>query len=134
MSHLNIHYLPDGEIITWDNAPPAHGEAGVLGSTISTVEIRDFDPKTHKIDTATLEIVNKTDEEKAIALLPTLFEVQAKVFNELQNTDGFMAPDRPMSADKRTAWATYRQALRDLSKLPTPVDMMAAWPPKPAGK
>lgn len=123
-----------GEIVAWDNAPSHPDGAGLHGGKIVTLlksDFNQFDPKIHKIDLEYLTIVEKTNDEKADALLPTAFELRSAIFNELQNTDGFMVPDRLNS--KRDKWATYRQALRDLSKLATPSDMVNSWPIHPDG-
>lgn len=125
-----------GEIVAWDNAPSHPDGMGLHGSNIVRLletEFNQFDPKTHKIDLEYLTIVEKTNDEKADALLPSAFELRSAIFNELQNTDGFMVPDRPMLTNKHTAWTIYRQALRDLSKLATPSDMLNSWPVHPDG-
>jgi len=44
------------------------------------------------------------------------YEVWKVRFNLLQNSDWTQLPDVQMTAEKRAEWATYRQALRDLSK------------------
>jgi hypothetical protein len=40
--------------------------------------------------------------------------------NKLKNSDWTQANDSPLSEEKKKEWATYRQALRDLTKTVTP--------------
>ena len=92
------------------------------------------DPGTQKINPKTGRLVklNKTERRAPSAFLSV--DIQSVVSRELHATDQFMIPDRPMADDKRAAWATYRQALRGLSKLPTPAKQIAAWPQRPDGQ
>ena len=39
---------------------------------------------------------------------------------KLKNSDWTQSPDSPLSEEKKKEWATYRQALRDLTKTVTP--------------
>ena len=48
----------------------------------------------------------------------------------LQGSDYTQMPDLPISADRRAAWATYRQALRDLPSLIDYLDEIE-WPIPP---
>ena len=48
----------------------------------------------------------------------------------LRECDWTQAADVPLSADQRTAWATYRQALRDVTKQPGFPDAII-WPEAP---
>lgn len=49
---------------------------------------------------------------------------------ELNNSDWTQVPDSPLSADSKAAWATYRQALRDItSQAGFPQDII--WPTPP---
>ncbi|WP_207211496.1 MULTISPECIES: phage tail assembly chaperone [Rhodoplanes] len=52
---------------------------------------------------------------------------------ELDATDVMVVPDRPMAEDTRSAWLTYRAALRDLGRHQTAGEMIAAWPARPDG-
>lgn len=61
-------------------------------------------------------------------------KLRGAIATELQATDQFTVPDRPISDEVREAWFVYRQALRDLSKLAgTTNDKWAAWPERPDG-
>ena len=61
-------------------------------------------------------------------------KLRGAIATELQATDQFTVPDRPISDEVREAWFVYRQALRDLSKLAgTTDDKWAAWPERPDG-
>lgn len=46
----------------------------------------------------------------------------------LRESDFTQIPDAPLSADARAAWATYRQALRDLPELYADDPASAVWP------
>ena len=51
--------------------------------------------------------------------------VELKYFRAVRNkkladSDWTQAPDSPLSDEKKKEWATYRQALRDLTKTATP--------------
>ena len=51
--------------------------------------------------------------------------VELKYFRAVRNkkladSDWTQAPDSPLSDTKKAEWATYRQALRDLTKTATP--------------
>ena len=52
----------------------------------------------------------------------------------LQDCDWTQMPDRPLSDSKKTEWATYRQALRDLPSSYTNSDAVAdiVWPTQPS--
>lgn len=123
---LFIHYrAEDGEIFGWETSAVPTERGGL--EIISFPDGSHLEPKLQKIDGAFLTVVDKTDAEKAAALLPTLRNIQEAVFSELCRTDSFVVPDRPMTDAVRAAWATYRQTLRDLSKLAAPVAMVQAW-------
>ena len=144
MSTLHVHFRPvDGEIFGWENND---NPQPLPGCEIATIEIGpDFkavDPKLHKIDTVTLELADKTEAERRISLQPTEGEVKHLIYSVLRMTDEYMVPDRPLAAEQRAQWASYRQALRDLSKpqdvndperRPTPREMVDACPFDPSG-
>ena len=51
--------------------------------------------------------------------------VELRIFRAVRNkklldSDWTQAPDSPLSDTKKKEWATYRQALRDLTKTTTP--------------
>jgi|TARA_R100001460_G_scaffold84318_1_gene125571 hypothetical protein len=45
---------------------------------------------------------------------------RARRNRKLADSDWTQAPDSPLSETKKAEWATYRQALRDLTKTATP--------------
>ena len=45
---------------------------------------------------------------------------RARRNRKLADSDWTQAPDSPLSDEKKKEWATYRQALRDLTKTATP--------------
>jgi len=73
---------------------------------------------------------------------PTEAEVNAKIaeldLNEvrqardakLAETDWTQSPDSPLSDSDKTAWATYRQELRDITDTATSLEDVT-WPTKP---
>jgi hypothetical protein len=131
MSNFYIHYrATDGEIL-------GH-ELTTVPSTLDGLERVQVepvhpDPKLHKVDTATLQMVDKTEAERKAALLPTDHEVKSAIFYELRATDSEIVSDRPTAGDTVQSWKTYRQALRDISKQATPTAMIQAWPTRPDG-
>jgi hypothetical protein len=134
---LNFHYHPEtGEIVSWDNSNgPLPAKSHFSGHVVAAIKFigqhSDIDPKRHKI--ANGQVVEKTAAEKTAALLPTLHEIKCAILRDLEATDSLAVLDRPMADDVRAAWRTYRQALRDLSKLPGPSNMVRAWPIRPDG-
>jgi len=48
----------------------------------------------------------------------------------LSSSDWTQLPDVPLTAEKRAEWATYRQALRDVTSQPDPFNI--TWPVEPA--
>lgn len=129
---MNVHArLSDGEIVAFGTltVEPADGSAVfTFPDGLRVAPDRDL----HKIDVEYGAFVDKTPEEAALSKLPTLSEIEMAVRSELAATDQFtMVADRP--AKLRDEWIVYRQALRDLSKLPTPADRISAWPSHPLG-
>lgn len=130
---LHVHHCPtSGAIIGWENSPAPSRYAGY---DVTTIDIEGApDPKLHKIDIATGELVDLMPAERAVINQPTDLELRGMVFNELRVTDEMMLVDRPVA--DREAWTTYRQALRDLSKgdpRPTAMHMLTAFPERPDG-
>jgi hypothetical protein len=131
MAQWNIHFDGNGEIKQIDNSP-APEKIGVLDHiSIESDTVPSIHSLTHKVVHGVL--IEKNDAEKAVALLPTPFEVKAAIYAELCATDAWAMPDRPMTDTTRSAWTTYRQTLRDLSKLASPTEMIVAWPVRPDG-
>jgi hypothetical protein len=132
MMDFFIHYRPaDGEILGWGtSADPVPIE----GMAIAFFDPFDPDPLTQKFDIAAGRIIEKTAEEKRLARLPTLRDVEVAVYAELCRTDQFMVADCPIADDEYQAWRGYRFALRGLAaKHGDAADMMDAWPLPPDG-
>lgn len=74
--------------------------------------------------------VEKTPDEK----LPPIDDVWAELrLNRdilLQETDWTQAVDSPLTSEEKTAWATYRQSLRDVPSNTTD-PRNPSWPTKP---
>ena len=144
MSIWHFHFRPaDGEIFGQDNND---NPVPMPDCEIATIEVGpDFkcvDRRLHKIDTVTFELADKTEAERRIALQPTEYEIRHIIFSALRASDEYMAPDRPLTTERRAQWVTYRQTLRDLSKpqdindperRPTPREMVDAYPLDPNG-
>jgi hypothetical protein len=133
--NVNIHYDPaTGYVRQIDNSEP-HPETGEImpshdGVNVASIEMdatqfgSGVNPGKFKFDAATQSLVPHDPP-------PSREMIGCIVYSELCNTDGLMPHDRPMSDAKRAVWATYRQALRDLSKLPDAAAMLAAFPARP---
>lgn len=143
MSILHIvASFPNGEIVSFGNAEPRSLQDGcrALVHWIPHSAHCRPDPTIHKIDWDTEELVDKTPDEQAFALLPKRFELATEIARELLATDQHMVSDRPGSRSKRSQWKKYRQVLRDLSKthaalgrVMTPSEMVHEWPVRPDG-
>lgn len=64
----------------------------------------------------------------------TLFFLRDMRNDLLQESDWTQMPDSPLSDAKKTEWASYRQALRDLPSSYTNSDTIAdiVWPTQPS--
>ena len=134
---VNIHYDPEtGDIKQIDNSEP-HPETGEVmpshdGVFVASIKVdgavfgSGLNPGKFKFDAATQSLLPYTPP-------PSREMINCIIYSELCNTDSLMPPDRAMSDEKRASWATYRQALRDLSKLPDVAAMIAAFPMRPDG-
>jgi len=56
--------------------------------------------------------------------------VRAKRNGLLKACDWRLMPDSPSTPEEKAAWATYRQALRDITSQPDPLNIV--WPDPPA--
>lgn len=140
MRYLHIHYhFATGEIKAWDDSKDGGSrESHFPEHLITTVEIPEgheitINHKTQKIDVLTGELIDKADDEQAHAHLPTVLEIKHVIATELQHSDSYLLPDRPLHDDLRAAWITYRADLRERSKLPDAIAMMKTWPARPDG-
>ncbi|UDM18404.1 tail fiber assembly protein [Vogesella sp. XCS3] len=59
-----------------------------------------------------------------------LIELRQRRSLLLRECDWTQMPDAPLTAEQKTAWATYRQALRDLPEAAEDLDNVV-WPVKP---
>jgi hypothetical protein len=127
-----IHYREsDGEIFGWETGVSEPSAQPDL-ATAALEDVVTPDPRRQRFDVAALGLVDKDADDIAASLAPTADDLRRRIAGELAATDQFMMPDRPLTGEMRAAWVTYRQALRDLSKLPTPAAQLAAWPASPA--
>lgn len=137
--HIHIHFrASDGEIFGHENSLSPDKRPGLEIASFKVPDGRHIipDPLLHKIDPVTLDLVDKTETERELALRPplvTLDDIKAAIGAALRASDAYMMPDRPLSDDVREAWVEYRQMLRDLSKLGTASEMINAWKIDPSG-
>lgn len=97
-------------------------------SGYAVVESSDFNEANHRYyneDTGVFS--GPTDEEKNDLYLQGIRILRNKLLSE---SDWTQANDSPLSASKRTEWATYRQALRDLPSNTTDPSQ-PVWPTPP---
>ena len=124
-----VHFHKDtGRISAWGNGDS--DESHFLDHDI--VRFADdamiIDPRRDKIDVASLAVVSLSVDEM-------LEDMQRDVTNaiaaELDLTDRYKEPDRPLTEQHREAWKSYRQALCELNG--DAEAMIAAWPFRPDG-
>ncbi|MHC2250802.1 hypothetical protein ACVILK_000494 [Bradyrhizobium embrapense] len=127
-----IHYcVATGYIRSWGNLEPIgdvspHPDHALLRIVCD----RDIDPVRDMVDLARLAVVERPAAAQRALLLEQLsLSVRLAVGAELAATDQFMVPDRVVA--DRNAWMSYRQQLRDLSKLPDAATMVRCWPARP---
>jgi len=101
-------------------------------------EFRGITNRTHRVDLATMTLVEMTDAEKRRADRPTMHEIRSAIHSQLLDTDKTQLPDFEVGGEKltdeqRAAWVAYRSALRRLSDLNDPSAMVQAWPIRPDG-
>jgi hypothetical protein len=125
----------NGEIVAVSNSEPTAINEGfaVLSKVIHDGAHFVPDHLSQKVDWDADDVVEMLPWEMAAARAPKSHELRIAIASELAATDQYLAPDRPGTAAKRAAWETYRQALRDLSKLDGPGAMVKAWPERPSG-
>ncbi|CAA0097564.1 Uncharacterised protein [BD1-7 clade bacterium] len=73
-----------------------------------------------------------SDANKQIVIVDCLWKaIRTQRNQHLATSDWTQTPDTPLSAEIRAEWATYRQALRDITITFTDPDAIV-WPPQPA--
>lgn len=77
-------------------------------------------------------VIPKTDDALAQAIRDKWMIVRADRTLMLSQSDFTQVADSPMTAEKRAEWATYRQALRDLTTQTDPFNIV--WPTSPDGR
>ena len=122
-----VHYDPaDGEILGW-----GHGfdPDPIPGKAVGYVEPFDgpLDPLRQKYNAGARRVIAKDAAEQRASRLPKLFDLQQAIFAEMRRTDEFMVADYPIIDDEFSAWKSYRQQLRDLSRHNGPIDMIDGW-------
>ena len=74
-------------------------------------------------------VTQKTGDELAQATRQKWLSVRNERTTILSNSDFTQISDAPMTDEKRAEWATYRQALRDLTTQADPFNII--WPTSP---
>ena len=88
--------------------------------------------------TGEVTIEEFTDEEIAAAAKAIedadkdFSSIRAQRNARLAATDWTQGADSPLSSSKKTAWATYRQELRDYPSTASKVSELGAWPTAPS--
>jgi len=123
------------EIATWETHTPESHAVALLkyhpGWTAIMVEGGDL-PNSATQKVAGGEVVPKTPEEIAgEALAATWAEVRARRNALLTACDWTRLDDAAVTVEQRAAWATYRQALRDVPQN-NPDPSAVVWPKGPA--
>lgn len=118
--------MPDGKYIAQaiialspDGATPS---TNITGTTYADII---WGQGSTPIDETTL--MAKATQLEADADLTELRKTRDRMLTE---TDWTQGADSPLSDSDKTAWATYRQSLRDLTKTHTSLDDVV-WPSKP---
>jgi len=78
------------------------------------------------------EVFGASEDAIAVARRETLLDaIRAERNRRLASCDWTQMPDTPLTDEQKTAWAAYRQALRDLPEAAEDLDNVV-WPAKPA--
>lgn len=77
----------------------------------------------------TWALVDDTPEQAAAKAAARWDDVRAERNARLAECDWTQLPDSPLTTEQRSAWATYRQALRDVTEQPDPFNL--DWPETP---
>jgi hypothetical protein len=128
---MHVHYCTTtGNIVAWGDGDG--GDPFLPGHAVIDIAKREIDAKRHKVDPVTCVVVDKAGDDLAASLR---VEIVRAIERELSFTDHFIDPpsDRPRIGPFGIDWRPYREALRRLSDLPSPADMVKAWPPRPNG-
>lgn len=86
------------------------------------------DGRTEERDATPEEVAER--EALLLAASVDFTMIRAERNSLLRDSDWTQLPDSPLTEEERSAWATYRQALRDMSEDFTTVDAVV-WPEKP---
>ena len=125
-----IYYrASDGEIMGWTNQANPVAPDGMSLAVFD--EPFQPEPLNERFDAAANAIVAKTAAERHASQLPTLVEINAAVFAELQRTNEFMLDDYPHHGHERRDWLAYRRMLRELAG--DAADRINAWALPPDG-
>lgn len=103
---------PDADFMTANNA---------LGVTIwkthdkTTQKLVNCQPYIEDDQVFTVEVAEKTEEELAAAMAAESAIVREKRNSLLTASDWTQVADAPLTTEVKAIWATYRQALRDVT-------------------
>ena len=136
-----FHYLPSGEIICTGECPEAELKIQVPLPNAS-IGVGKANYLTHFYNSDTKRVELKPERPSSYhewdyPLKQWVFFPQAawdavrKTRNELLAAcDYAMLPDSSFSSEEKKAWASYRSALRDITKQPDPLNI--SWPVNPS--
>lgn len=140
--------LPDGRVVSpaysgWFSVavsePVEEGEPQPEdvpdGYSLATIAAADAVPASKRVVSTSVEMISGAPKYVHVLADMTEAEIWAPVRAErdarLATCDWTQLADAPLAAEVKSAWATYRQALRDLPETQTdPVNVV--WPTEPA--
>jgi hypothetical protein len=94
---------------------------------VVTYEIRN-DGIVYQVKT----LVPKEGEALNTAIRQKWFQIRLERLDAISKTDWTQMSDSPLTAEQKATWATYRQALRDITMQSDPFNI--TWPTDPNGR
>ena len=100
-----------------------------MSRTVQTINVTTGKEEIVTVSDSDMGWTPKTTEENNAFKLNLL---RAERNGKLAETDWTQSPDSPLSDSDKTAWATYRQELRDITKTYKSLEDVK-WPTAPKG-
>lgn len=129
MNHYTFYNPTTGEILSCAQILDSEIEANKPEGAV--VFYGRANGKTHKIIDGLL--VEKEPEPEPVIVINIEVEMRRHRNSLLRATDWTQMPDAPLTEQQRTAWAIYRQSLRDVPQNNANVASLdeVQWPSKP---
>lgn len=123
--------IPNGTLAEWDVYPVTKVDAPTFDSLtqVCLEDGYDFDTGSQTWKTKWL-VRNKTEDEIAQQLARKTLAIRQERNELLRSTDWTQMDDSPLSNIQKATWATYRQALRDVTAQ-TGFPWTITWPDAP---